>query len=684
VKYQKLFTILRHSTLLRYGVIGGTSASFDFVIFAFLFNVVGINPIIANVFSTACGIVLSFYLNAYFNFKRKDKLWKRFALFFTVGMFGLILGSVLVYIIHDRLGVDANIAKIISIPIVVLLQYIFNKKFSFSANPDTDFRTIGKWFKRHWIDVVVIILTSIVFLGAVFFHPTVDDVDNLLGGTLVGQGVHPYVGFFSHHAPGMYYLSWFIQLFTGPDLFWFRFVFNLILITIVVVTYCLLRHYRIHKLIAITYIGLMALMNYIALSAVPLGESVVAVLLPLVLTILFLGQTKGRPLSLKMVIICSILISAMPVLALSYALPAGVLYIPLTIAIGRGYFGIGQCDLVGFLKALLAMFMPVALLVICLGSTGLLGPMYDDVVTFNNTIYAPMMGQQTNGILGLLIMTLKQNMTDILGVVSSIPDTYSLLSLVFILAVAFFITRLVLIKDFIAATAIIFLFLLSIPLINLYNISGLTGDLSNLSNQASVYVHFICFAFVMGPLYWLVTNTNEPNTRKKMMRIVLWAYSLIFIISTIVAVSFVVIRDVRQSRVTYYEYAQQAKKNATVTLANSLLNTRSSYWIGPLDFESQLYIKAHRATKYSFYAAWIDSSPKHRMEFLEQLREQKPEVVFFSRFYYRGVVYNYSQELRSILEDNYYQVANEKFENVYFLKDEREYFTKKLRELGYE
>lgn len=170
MRYQKLLTNLRHSTLLKYGVIGGTSASFDFVVFLFLFNLVSINPVGANVLSTTCGIVLSFYLNAYLNFKRKDKLWKRFVLFFMVGMFGLILGSVLVYIIHNKLGIDANIAKIISIPIVVLLQYVFNKRFSFSANPDADLKNIGKWLRRYWIGLIILVVVLGILLFGVILN----------------------------------------------------------------------------------------------------------------------------------------------------------------------------------------------------------------------------------------------------------------------------------------------------------------------------------------------------------------------------------------------------------------------------------------------------------------------------------------------------------------------------------
>ena len=117
--------------LLLYGIIGIFSASMDFIVFYLLVNILEVFYLIANVFSVTIGITSSFILNRNYNFKVKDNTSRRFLIFFLVGLGGLILSSILLYIFIDIITQDKVISKILSIIFVVLIQFLFNTFITF-------------------------------------------------------------------------------------------------------------------------------------------------------------------------------------------------------------------------------------------------------------------------------------------------------------------------------------------------------------------------------------------------------------------------------------------------------------------------------------------------------------------------------------------------------------------------
>jgi putative flippase GtrA len=106
--------------------------SFDMGLFYVLFNVMGVNYLIANAVSMSLGITNNFVLNAFFNFKKTDQFIIRFLKFYMVGILGILISNAILFIFHDLLGLDANIVKAISIVFIAILQFLLNKRVSFS------------------------------------------------------------------------------------------------------------------------------------------------------------------------------------------------------------------------------------------------------------------------------------------------------------------------------------------------------------------------------------------------------------------------------------------------------------------------------------------------------------------------------------------------------------------------
>jgi len=122
--------------LILYEFIGIGCASLDYAIFYLINNQLCLYYILANCISVSIAISLSFALNAFLNFRKKDHLLHRFLCFFGVGMLGLIFGSILLYIFIDIFHIQVLISKFISIFFVTAIQFILNKFFSFRELTD--------------------------------------------------------------------------------------------------------------------------------------------------------------------------------------------------------------------------------------------------------------------------------------------------------------------------------------------------------------------------------------------------------------------------------------------------------------------------------------------------------------------------------------------------------------------
>jgi len=116
---------------IKYSVIGVTGASLDFILFNLLINQIGLYYQYANIISVCAGITNNFFLNAFFNFKITTKLIKRYVSFFMIGLFGLLLSALLLFIFIERLHFEIIFTKAIIIVVVAIIQYFLNVKLTF-------------------------------------------------------------------------------------------------------------------------------------------------------------------------------------------------------------------------------------------------------------------------------------------------------------------------------------------------------------------------------------------------------------------------------------------------------------------------------------------------------------------------------------------------------------------------
>lgn len=114
-----------------YIIIGCFAASIDFVVFTLLSKYAGMYYLAANCISVLAGIATSFSLNRTYNFKVKDKTIRRFSIFLMVGLCGMLLSNLILWMGIDKMGGDELIVKLASIFLVALFQFLLNKYVTF-------------------------------------------------------------------------------------------------------------------------------------------------------------------------------------------------------------------------------------------------------------------------------------------------------------------------------------------------------------------------------------------------------------------------------------------------------------------------------------------------------------------------------------------------------------------------
>jgi putative flippase GtrA len=126
----KIFPLQKKQFLL-YCIIGASGVTLDFGIYSLL----GITRLLdyqaANVVGYSSGTLLSFILNARFNFHVTDKIPSRLISFFGIAFFGWLVSASLLYLLIARFGLDKYVSKFATLIVVVLLQYNLNRLLSF-------------------------------------------------------------------------------------------------------------------------------------------------------------------------------------------------------------------------------------------------------------------------------------------------------------------------------------------------------------------------------------------------------------------------------------------------------------------------------------------------------------------------------------------------------------------------
>ena len=123
--------LLQKKTFLLYCLIGGCGTLLDFATYSLLLKCSGLGYQAANAIGYASGTLLSFGLNARFNFRVTDRIVRRLVCFFGVALLGWAVSAALLQLLIGHFHCNQYLAKLAALVVIVVLQYNLNRRLSF-------------------------------------------------------------------------------------------------------------------------------------------------------------------------------------------------------------------------------------------------------------------------------------------------------------------------------------------------------------------------------------------------------------------------------------------------------------------------------------------------------------------------------------------------------------------------
>lgn len=124
-----------HKEGMRYLVFGVLSTIINIVVFAICERILHLSTIISNVIAWIIAVLFAYITNKLYVFDskttKKQELAKEIISFFSARIFTLVIETIFLKIVIDKLGFNEILMKIISNVIVIFLNYVFSKIFIF-------------------------------------------------------------------------------------------------------------------------------------------------------------------------------------------------------------------------------------------------------------------------------------------------------------------------------------------------------------------------------------------------------------------------------------------------------------------------------------------------------------------------------------------------------------------------
>lgn len=120
-------------SFVKFGIVGVLNTLINWIIFIVL-SASGIYYIISNVIAYTVATINSYLLNAKWVFNNGDNYTKETTIkFIILNLIGLVLNTVILYVLVDILNIRKVIAMIIATIIVMIINYFVNKLWVFKS-----------------------------------------------------------------------------------------------------------------------------------------------------------------------------------------------------------------------------------------------------------------------------------------------------------------------------------------------------------------------------------------------------------------------------------------------------------------------------------------------------------------------------------------------------------------------
>lgn len=129
---KNLISKLYNNQKIRYLFVGCLNTGLNYTIY-FTFNTLGVWYILSNTAGFIVSILNSYFWNKYFVFKERKKSLNEIAKFLFVYLIQYFMGILFLMLFVEKMGINKNIAGIISIFFLTLISYLGHKNFTFKS-----------------------------------------------------------------------------------------------------------------------------------------------------------------------------------------------------------------------------------------------------------------------------------------------------------------------------------------------------------------------------------------------------------------------------------------------------------------------------------------------------------------------------------------------------------------------
>jgi putative flippase GtrA len=129
--------INKFEKILIYGIIGGFAVVIDVGLFWLIDATTSTPVVVNNAISIGTAMVYSFLMNAFFNFRTRTGLLRRFASFAAVTTFGFAVSSAMLWVLSELVGLNSVLVKNLTLPVVFIIQFTLNSKFTFKSEKNS-------------------------------------------------------------------------------------------------------------------------------------------------------------------------------------------------------------------------------------------------------------------------------------------------------------------------------------------------------------------------------------------------------------------------------------------------------------------------------------------------------------------------------------------------------------------
>lgn len=659
-------------TFIKYAVIGVSGVVIDFILYTILVNL-GLSPVIASVLSVSAGIVNNFFLNAYFNFRKTSSLGRRFISFYLIGFTGVIMSVLFIYVLHNIFGFDPIVAKLVSVLPIIIFQFLFNKSISFSENP----------YQIPWKALALFLTAMITFSIFIFnapYYDFTDEADNLLGGQFIASNNGTlYIDYFSHHMPLTYFVSALLFFIIGTKLIAIKVAFGVAMALWIL---SMSRHlYKAFGLIAfIAFTLLVALTQTLSWSHMILGETLAAFAIAHAL-ILFITSNKRSPswpdiisYSLLASIVVLSVLSYLPIALLLYSMGLWVLY----------KYELGQKRLFSITnvgKILLTLSVYVLPYIFVMGYfvlTHSLSEFREQAINFNTLYYSQFTSDAPISKLDAALSIVQGITQSLYSVVTFQPNVKSpIIAALFCLVVILSLTVLYRSKLIIVSVVTSIILLLS------SSRGGATTLFSNSDTvRSSIVLSIVGILVIAIALMMLSKREIKKDIVKRWFGVSAFLFIILISLSSISLMS-TIGREYVKGKATVDTKLEPGSPATVINLVNS---PDDYYWIGPIDFSSQIKTNSQFASNHRFYAPWHAACGSCTTDLLGDLETNKPTIIAFSKdvSIWGHKPKDYAPQLMAFLDSNYYKLSDPALSNFYFRNEKASSINKALGAKGYE